>query len=107
MRIKHMMILSALCLSMMATSCSSHSTETAPETTKKEVAIQLEGGVVHLENGGAGILQADHVGILGLQPGEQPALDCSLNTIHVHTDDPHKWPPKTHACMIPELTSFS
>ena len=41
MRIKHMMILSALCLSMMATSCSSHSTETAPETTKKEVAIQL------------------------------------------------------------------
>ena len=36
-----MMILSALCLSMMATSCSSHSTETAPETTKKEVAIQL------------------------------------------------------------------
>ena len=41
MRIKHMMILSALCLSMMATSCSSQSRETTPETTKKEVAIQL------------------------------------------------------------------
>ena len=41
MRIKHMMILSALCLSMMTTSCSSQSTETTPETTKKEVAIQL------------------------------------------------------------------
>ena len=40
MRIKHMMIVSALCLSM-ATSCSSHSTETTSETTKKEVAIQL------------------------------------------------------------------
>lgn len=35
-----MMIVSALCLSM-ATSCSSHSTETTSETTKKEVAIQL------------------------------------------------------------------
>ena len=36
-----MMILSALCLSMMATSCSSHSTETARKRRKKEVAIQL------------------------------------------------------------------
>ena len=35
-----MMIVSALCLSM-ATSCSSHSTETTSETTKREVAIQL------------------------------------------------------------------
>ena len=41
MRIKQMMILPALCLSMMTTSCSTHSTETMPETTKKEVAIQL------------------------------------------------------------------
>ena len=40
MRIKHMMILSELCLSMMDTSCRSQSTETTTETSKKEVAIQ-------------------------------------------------------------------
>ena len=40
MRIRNMMILSALCLSM-ATSCTSHNAETAPEPVKKEIAIQL------------------------------------------------------------------
>jgi hypothetical protein len=35
-----------------------------------------------------------------LQPTEQTTLDCSLNTINVHTDDPHKWPQKSRACMI-------
>src|SRR5690606_22348625 len=73
----------------------------------EEITIQLEGLVVHFKGGGTGVLQADHVGILGLQPTEQTSLGRSLNTIHVHTDDPHKWPPKTRACMIPELTSFS
>ena len=56
----------------------------------KEVAIQLESRVVQLDGGGAGILQADHVGILGLQPAEQATLDRPLNAIHVDTDDPHK-----------------
>src|SRR5690606_5066046 len=71
----------------------------------KEIAIQLEGLVIQFKGGGAGVLQADDVGILCLQPTEQTALDCSMNTIHVHTDDPHKWPQKSRACMIPELVS--
>ncbi|MNV67556.1 hypothetical protein D3C71_1603600 [compost metagenome] len=66
----------------------------------KEVAIQLEGWVIQFKGGGTGVLQADDVGILCLQPTEQTTLDCSLNTIDVHTDDPHKWPQKSRACMI-------
>ncbi|MNN28971.1 hypothetical protein D3C81_1425540 [compost metagenome] len=73
----------------------------------QEVTVQLVGRVIQIESGGAGILQADHVGILCLQPTEQPPLGRSLNTIHVHTDDPHKWPPKSRVCMIPELKRFS
>jgi len=73
----------------------------------EKVAIQLIGRIVQFEGGDSCILQADHVGILGLQPAEQTSLDCGLNTIHVHTDDPHKWPPKTPACMIPELIPIS
>ncbi len=73
----------------------------------KEVAIQLEGWVVQFKGGGAGVLQADNVGILGLQPTEQTSLDCGLNTIDVHTNDPHKWPQKSRACMIPEVYLIS
>ena len=73
----------------------------------KEIAIELESWVVEFKGRGAGILKADDVGILGLQPAEQTTLGRSLNAIYVHTDDPHKWPQKSRACMIPELNPFS
>ncbi|MNI75770.1 hypothetical protein D3C73_1319520 [compost metagenome] len=73
----------------------------------KEIAIELESWVIEFKGRGAGILKADDVGILGLQPAEQTTLGRSLNAIYVHTDDPHKWPQKSRACMIPELNPFS
>src|SRR5690606_27668 len=53
------------------------------------VAIQLVGRVLEVVDGGPGILQADHIGILGLKPTEQAAFGSCLDAVHVQVDDPH------------------
>ncbi|MNC41763.1 hypothetical protein D3C75_905420 [compost metagenome] len=66
----------------------------------------MPGRVFHVVARGAGVLQADHVGVLTLQPAEQAAFHCGLHTVHVDTDNPHKWPLKKPVCMIPEPRLF-
>src|SRR5690606_26183723 len=66
----------------------------------QEITIQLKRRVIQFESGSARVLQADHVGILGLQPAEKTSLGCCLNAIHVHIDDPHKWPQKSRVGVI-------